>query len=820
MRAMKISLNWIKEFTDLPSKYSAKELAGLLTLRTCEVEGYEEQKAQFSNMVVGKTIKTKPHPNADKLRLVETDVGGGTVQIVCGGQNLTEGMLVAVALPGAIVKWHGTEIVELKETKIRGEHSFGMICAGEEIGLPAAPQNGITDLGALLAQFDIKPPKIGMPLAQALGLDDTIFEIDNKSLTHRPDLWGHYGMAREFSAFLSKKLKPFAPKIKLSAGGEKITVKVEKAEICKRFLSVIVSGVKVEKSPVWLIKRLEAVGMRPVNNIVDITNYVMHELGHPMHAFDRKIVKTDKFVIRYARENEIIETLDHKKRRLSKEDALVTNGENALAIAGVMGGANSEINPNTTEIILEVATWNPVLIRKTSQRHALRTDAAQRFEKSLDPEIALLAFRRACELIAKLCPGAKFGQTADYYPKKDKPIAVLLDTEKAKNKIGSRITEKEMAAHLKALGFGVAKAKKGNLKITVPSFRATKDINIEDDLVEEISRMHGYEKIVPALPNLPTKLPIVNTERVQKHRARQLLSLGLGFCETNHYSFYGSAEIKKCMLPEALHITPENPLTEDQTHLRISLLPNLLKSIALNLNSREEAKLYEIGRTYIKTEKYFPVEEKFICCVMVRPFGKLTTGAAHHDREIFYDGLGAAQTFLERFNAPAFTTQIPDGIPPYAHPAKCAAIMIGNKEIGIVYEIHPAVLKNFGIEKQCVAFEINFTKLVAQGQKDIAYRPIPRFPGIEIDVSILASCRIEARTLQDLIKQSAGPLMADLKLIDTFEGAALGEGKKSFTFRILLQSPDRTLTDEEMKQVQNSVFKTLQSGGFEIRGLK
>lgn len=813
---------------DIPEKYSSKELAELLTLRTAEVESFEDEKVKFANMVVGKIIKLRPHPNADKLRLADTDIGGRTVQIVCGGQNLNEGMFVAVALPGAVVNWHGAgETAELKETKIRGELSFGMICAGEEIGLPPSPPTYITDLSELWLKMGIEPSKPGTSLAKALKRDDTIFEIENKSLTHRPDLWGHFGMAREFSAIFGKSLHKIQPKVNFPKTGEKVKIKFDKPNIASRFLSVIITGIKIEESPEWLKKQLNAIGVNSVNNIVDATNYVMHELGHPMHAFDRRVIENDCFVMRFAKQGEIIETLDHKKRTLLPEDALVTNGEKSLALAGIMGGLDCEITPQTTEIILEVATWNPVMIRKTSSRLGLRTDAAQRFEKSLDPALAEIAFKRVCELILELCQGAKLaGPLTDVYPQKYKPVSVTLDCKKAVKKIGSEIKESEMAAHLTALGFGVKKAKRGTLKITVPSWRATKDINIEDDLVEEISRMHGYEKIKPILPTLPIRLPRENRERNLKHFSRQILSFGIGFDEISSYSFYGAGEILKCLLPHELHIEIENPLTEDQTHMRISLLPNMLKAVALNLKWKKEFKIYEIGRTYIKREQgirikdkgtkeensYFPTEEKFICGVIVKP---------ESDKEIFYDALNALQNFLEKFEAKDFQIEKADSknTPPYSHPSKCAIVKYRGKEIAVVYENHPQVLKNYGITSACAGFEINFTRLVSAERAEPNYNPLPRFPGIEIDISVLADKKTETRQIFDLIKRAGSELIANISPVDIFSGKSLGGNKKSFTFRVLLQSPDRTLTDSEMKQIQEKIFELLQKAGFSIRGL-
>ncbi|MBI2639108.1 phenylalanine--tRNA ligase subunit beta [Candidatus Peregrinibacteria bacterium] len=799
---MKVSLNWIKEFVDIPAKYSAKMLADLLTLRTCEVEGYEDQGRGLEGVVIGEMLKFSKHPNADKLNVAKVDIGRKEPLNLIFGQMVT--MHIGDRIPIAVAPTVLPTGLKIEAKDLRGVRSEGMLCLEQELGMK--------ETGVSLLYFPKTKP--GTPLAEALGLNDVIFEIDNKSITHRPDLWGHYGMAREFAAFLGKKLKSFVARTpgRLTGSGPKAKVDIAKKEIAARFLATIVFGIKVEESPQWLKNRLLAVGMRPVNNIVDITNYVMLELGQPLHAFDRRVVENDHFVIRYAKSGEVTTTLDHKKRQLSTEDALVTNGDTVLGIAGVMGGLNSEITPKTTDIILEVATWNPIMIRKTAQRHGLRTDAAQRFEKSLDPEITGIAFHRAVELILKICPTAKLaGPVTDVYPRKYKPVSVLLNIAQVNKKIGVDISEKEMAAHLKALEFAVGKAKKGFLKITVPSFRATKDINIEDDLVEEIARMHGYEKIPPILPMLPIKLPIENRERVLKHRTRQIFSMGLGFTEVSLYSFYGAPEVRKALLPEELHMRLENPLTEDQTHLRISLLPNMLKSAAVTLYSRDNLKLYEIGRTYIKEKEYFPREEKFITGVIAR------SETTKQSQEIFYNALGALQAFLDQFGAKV-RIDVAQTLPPYAHPSKCAAAKSAGQEIATIYEVHPQVLKNFGIESSVAAFEINFSRLVAVGQTQHAYHSLPRFPGIEIDISVLVPKLTPVREALELIRKTDQQLIANVSLIDIFEDKSLGADKKSFTFRVLLQSPDRTLTDEEMKQIQQRIFSALQGSGFVIRG--
>ncbi|PJC37007.1 phenylalanine--tRNA ligase subunit beta [Candidatus Peregrinibacteria bacterium CG_4_9_14_0_2_um_filter_53_11] len=812
---MKISLNWIKKFTTVPADLSAKRLGELLTLRTAEVEGVEEEALMFSEIVVGKVLSIQSHPNADKLKVTQVDIGKKKVQIVCGGTNLNVGMHVAVALPGASVLWHGEgEPVVLEETAIRGEKSFGMICAEEEIYLPTmTPQEGvaIADLDLIWKIMGLKPSAAGTPLAQALSRTDIIFDVDNKSLTHRPDLWSHYGMAREFSAFLKAKLKPFTTKVSFPKKGTKVAVKLDKPGLARRFLSVVITGIKVAPSPEWMQEQLKAVGIRPVSNIVDITNYVMLELGHPLHAFDRRVVGNDTFVVRTAKKGEVLETLDHKKRELSTEDVLVTNGKTALALAGVMGGLNSEITDSTTEVVLEVATWDPTKIRKTSQRHNLRSDAAQRFEKSLDPEVAGAAFNRAVELILELCPTAQLaGPATDVYADKATSPTVQLDVARTSRKIGAEITEKAATDYLTRLSFKVAKgSKKGFLKVTVPTFRATKDVSIEEDLVEEVARMYGYENIVPVLPSLPISLPIPNEERRREHEARQLLSLGLGFMENNCYSFYSEEEIADYGLDTALHLKVANPLSSDQTHMRTTLVPNLLKAVIKNREEQKSVHLYELGRSYIKeasSDSAFPREEKFICGIIAREKG-----------ETFYELLGVLRTFLERFEAPGSRVLESREPVPYAHPKASADFISGSTKIATLFDLHPAIAQAKGLSGSATIFELNLSQLVALGRRKFSYSPLPRFPGIELDISVLVERTTQSEVILRLLKKAGQQLIEEVELIDIFEGGSLAADKKSFTFRVLLRSAERTLTDDDLHQTQQAIYTAVEKAGYSVR---
>jgi phenylalanyl-tRNA synthetase beta chain len=826
---MKISLQWLSQFVEIPKDLSPKKIGELFTVRTAEVEGVIEEGQAFENMVVGLAKTVKPHPNADKLRIAETDIGSQTVQIVCGGVNLKEGMKVAVALPGARVKWHGEgDLITLEKTKIRGEESVGMICAGEEIGLPAGGEHEIIDLEKQKIDKELLKP--GTPLAQALGKNDIILEVDNKSLTHRPDLWGHYGIAREMAAIFNAKLKPYEKAMKLAKNEDfgtdtsALKIEVESKEIITRMSCAVITGITVKQSPEWLKRDLIAAGVRPVNNIVDVTNYVMLGLGQPMHAFDRNDVG-HKLIIRRAKKDEKVETLDHKMRTLTEQDIVVANEKNILALGGIIGGVNSEIHPETTEIILEAGTWKASLIRKTSTRLNVRTDAVQRYEKSLDPLMTEMAIRQACALIKKLCPKASITSPlldVDYSEKT--PKKVTINPAKVCSMIGTQIEGKEMIDILKRLQFKVAKtvgpAKEKLLKVEIPSWRATKDVGIEADIVEEIARLYGYEKIPAKLPKLPARLPHQNTERMRKHRAREILSHGLGFNEVYNYSFYSKEDFKKALLPEEKHLKLKNVLSEDQSHMRMSLVPNMLKNIEQNSRFFPEFKTYEIGHIYEEVGQYFPKEEKWICGAIVQPAsgsGKITS-MENIANEPFFQAKGALETFLQHFGNKNFATH--EGIShPCAHPKKSLAYSESSDEVEFarVYEVHPTVLKNFGLEKKKIAlFEISLQKITETGLQQ-RYRPIPRFPGIEIDISILMDEKKQVKDIENLMRVS--PLVKRIELFDLYSGNTIEAGKKSVTFKILLQSDERTLTDEEMKEIQSKIFDNIQKTGSTIRGL-
>lgn len=804
---MLVSFNWIKDFVDVPSDLSPQELGKIVTLKTAEVEQVVSEAEKYDKMVVGKVTKLEKHPDADKLKIAHTDLGDETVQIVCGGANLEEGMIVAVAKVGAVVDWHGEgKIIEMKKVKIRGVESHGMICAGSEIGLDD-PDAGPEDI-MNLNHTDAAP---GTPLSELFDKTDIVMEFDNKSLTHRPDLWGHYGIAREVAAIADKKLKKYEANPKIPEKGETIDVKVEDTDLCPRFCALVINNVKVEDSPDWLQKRLRAVGHGVHSNIVDITNYVMTELGQPMHAFDKELVK-DGIVVRTAKKDEKLTTLDGKEHKLSEEMGVVANKNAAQSIAGIIGGKDSGISEKTTSIVLEAANWHASRLRRTSTKIGVRTDALQRFEKSLDPMMCPVAIKRAAELVLELCPEAEIaGPIVDIDHSDKKAITIDINLDKTRSKIGIEISDKDIKKILESLEFEVEEGGKGKFKVTVPSFRATKDVQIEDDLIEEVARMYGYDNIDPVLPSLPTKLPAENHERFQKHRARELFAHALGFDEVSNYSFYGKDVIEACNMDEEGHLKVLNYLSEDQTHMRTSMIPNLFKSIQTNIKNFDEFKIFEIGHTYKEIGQFMPHEEKYIAGAVVQK-GK--------SDEVFYQAKGAIEALFKKFNLdlPKPVRDIENA--PFAHPNKALTYIEKNgATLAKVFIVHPGVQKNHDLSDYCIAlFEINFSEVMRLEKPEAKYSPIPKFPSTDFDVSILIDRTTEIGRIQSAIKQADQSLITNVELFDIYQGKGIDDDKKSVAFSITLQADDRTLTEAEINESQNKVFASIEKLGGEIRG--
>lgn len=805
---MNISVNWIKKYVDLPKDLSARDFGLKLTLATVEVEDFESLTEKFEKIVVGKILKIKKHPNADKLRLAQVAIAKDEqVPIVCGGSNLNEGMLVAVALVGAKVRWHGQgEPVVLAPAEIRGVKSQGMICAAQEVGLqeifPRQNETEILDL----SQFKAAP---GDLLAKVLGLDDIIYEIDNKSLTNRPDLWGHYGMAREVAAIYNKKIKEYkTAKIK-EAKEVKLTVDNQEPDLCPRYLGIRIDNVKVEPSPEWLKKHLQSINVKSINNIVDITNYLLFDLGQPMHAFDASLIKDNKIIVRRANKKEQIKTLDEEIRQLTADDLVIADTQRAVALAGVMGGENSEITDKTTSIIIESATFDAYNIRKTSERLGLRTEASMRYEKSLDPELAKTAIEKAVELVLQICPQAKVvSNLADEYSKKESEIVIDTSYQFIIDRIGQKIEQNKIKDILARLGFKI-KDKSGRLKIIVPSWRATKDISIAEDIVEEVARLYGYDNLEPQMPQVETNLMPENKLRNLERKVKNLLVNACAATEVYNYSFVDEKLLNLLELNPKENIEVQNPISQEQTLLKKFLLPNLLKNTADNLRFYKKINIFESCRVFISQPGEDLIKPKQNNYLPSQPLMLAGIYSSEKNLQPFYQAKAIVCLLLEKLGIKYLESSAKQ-ILAFAHPHRNWSAEIKDKEFIFAGEIHPKILQALGIEQKVAFWQINLTELNNFYELQYEYQPIAKFPAVELDLSIVVDDKVIWKDIKNIVTSIEPQLIRQVKLFDVFKNDKIGVGKKSLAFHLVYQADDRTLELKEVQKLQDKVIDQLQ----------
>ncbi|MBU1131122.1 phenylalanine--tRNA ligase subunit beta [Patescibacteria group bacterium] len=800
---MKISLNWLKQYVDIPKGLDPKELALKLTMSTVEVEEVIDQRERYQNMVIGEIVDITDHPQADKLKVCKVNAGKGQkLQVICGADNIRKGMKGILALPGAMVKWHGQgELVKLEKTKIRGVESSGMLCAPSEVSLAEEfkEEEGVVDLG--------EEGKVGQPIAEALGFDDVIFNIDNKSITHRPDLWGHYGLAREIAALLNKKLKDLKVDDAEEGNDVDLKIKIEDKENCFRYIGAVIGNIKVEPSPLWMQTLLTSAGMRPINNIVDITNYVMLELGRPSHAFDRREIKGDAIIVRRAKQGEKFKTLDGQERGLTSAMCLVCDSKRAVDLAGIMGGENSEIKNDTTEIILELANFNPVNIRKTSTQLGLRTESAARFEKSLDPSLAELGMKRIITLIKELIPRAKvISRVADVNYGREEKRNIELDLDFLNRRIGQKIPKKEVISILENLSFQV-KDNQEKLLVIPPSFRTAKDISIPEDLVEEVARIYGYDKIIPVMPLVSMETPAVNNELVIERKIKDILSQSLGAAEVYNYSFTSEKNINQLGLKIDDHLELANSISQEQKYLRQNLFENLVANLESNLRFFDELNIFEIGRVYLKeagnfkfnnkSQNFLPRQEKYLAGL------KLSAGK----EEVFYQAKGIIEIILKNLEVDFEFAQGQAKIP-WIDKNQYLEVRALGQIIGFVSKLNPRLLNQLEIKQAAGVWELNFNQLLKYAQDRKKYQPLPKFPKIIYDLSLIVPKAVLWENIEKEVYE-ASPLINKVELFDVYEIAMLGPDKRSLAFHVYFQSQDRTLEAREAEELREKIIKLL-----------
>jgi phenylalanyl-tRNA synthetase beta chain len=810
---MNISLNWLKQYVDIDDNVDPKELGLKLTLATVEVEEVIDAGETLENIFVGKVNEIKKHPDADKLQVVVVEVGDEKIEVVCGGSNLKQDMAVAFAKVGAKVRWHGEgELIELTKVKVRGVESAGMICASSEIGLGELFEHGETEI-LDLTQLNLT---VGQPLASALGLDDVIYDIDNKSLTNRPDLWGHYGMAREVATIYNKKLKEYKIEKFKSVKDFDLSVKVENKDLCPRYLGVALKNIKIEESPEWLKKYLQSVGQRPINNIVDITNYIMHDLGQPLHAFSADKIKDNKIIVRTAKPGEKFTTLDGNEYKLLEEDLVIADKDKAVALAGVMGGENSQIDEKTGIVIIEAANFDPTTIRKTANRLDLRTDSSTRFEKSLDPNMAEIALRRAVNLIQELIPAAEV--VSDVIDVKNfelnqGPIEISYDF--INRRIGEELKKDEIRSTLTGLGFGL-KESKDNLKIKIPTWRATKDVSLKEDIIEEIARIHGYDNLTPVMPTIDMVVPEENRLRTLERRVKEIIMSNTGGNEVCNYSFVEKELLEKVGQPLD-HVLVENPVTESQQYMRKSLMPGLLDCVVNNLRFEEEMNLFEAGKVFLNDtdgENSLPDSENHLPSQPLFAGGAVVAG----DKDVVFNKTkGIIELLFDKLNI-KIDFEVGELADYWTHPKQSLKIMIGKELLGYISNVHPEIVSNFDIAKPVCVWTINLSKLLEYWNTGRAYQPISKYPAIELDVSMLVDETVLWNNIEDLVLSTDPNLIKEVSLFDVYKSDKIEAGKKSLAFRIKYHSDEKTLEMKDIESIHQGILKQLEKAvGAELR---
>jgi len=788
---MKVPLSWLRDYVDI--NVSSKEYAEAMTMSGSKVEGLEVQGEEISNVVVGKILSLEKHPNADRLQVAKVDVGNEIIQIVTGAQNIKVGDCVPVALHGSTLPGG----VKITKGKLRGIESNGMMCSIQELGLtkndyPEAAEDGIFILEeGLTAGKDIK---------EVLGLNDTVVEFEITS--NRPDCLSIIGLARESAVTLKSEFKK--PSISFKEEDDDAnkfaTVEIKDADLCPRYVARIVKDVKIEPSPEWMRRRLKAAGVRPINNIVDITNYVMLEYGQPMHAFDLEYLHGHKIIVRRAYEGETIKTLDDQERKLDTSMLVIADADRAVAVAGVMGGANSEITENTKTILFESAAFNGISVRLTSKKLGLRTEASSRFEKGLDPEGAAAAIDRACQLVEQLGAGKVCKGRIDCYVNKPETRVISFRPEKINALLGTSIDTEEMISIFKALEFEVDE---NNMTVKIPSFRP--DIEREADLAEEVARFHGYNKIEATL--LAGKAATLGRKSFEQKIEDMIKNsmIACGLSEIYTYSFTSPKVFEKINLPaeselrKAVVIT--NPLGEDYSIMRTTTIPDMLEVLSRNYNRRiDEARLFELSHVYLPKElpiTGLPEEKKVLTIGM---YGKVD----------FYDLKGVIEDLMSVLRIEDYSFE-PESDNPTFHPGRTAKLLIKGKQAGIFGEIHPEVVEKFeGPERTYIGF-VEVNPLVQSASVKAQYTPLPKFPAVTRDIALLVRDDVLVKQIEDVIKQHSGKILEDVKLFDIYKGKQVAEGMKSVAYSITFRASDRTLKDDEVNKVMDKILENLEA---------
>lgn len=804
---MFVSYKWLQEYVDL-SGISAAELADKITKSGIEVEGVEKKSEGLKGVVIGHVLEREQHPNADKLNKCLVDIGAEEpVQIICGAPNVDKGQKVAVATVGAVLPGN----FKIKKAKLRGEESHGMICSLQELGI----ESKIVAKEYAVGIFNFpQDAQVGEDALEALGLDDEILEL---SLTpNRSDALSMLGVAYEVAAILGRDVK--WPTIEKEEASEKaseyISVKVEATEDNPLYIAKVVKDVKIGPSPLWMQTSLMAAGIRPHNNVVDITNFVLLEYGQPLHAFDYDRLGSKELVIRRAKDAEKITTLDEAERTLTPDHLVITNGTEPVAIAGVMGGANSEVKNDTTTVIIEAAYFKGSTVRKASKDHGLRSEASARFEKGVDPARVREAGERAAQLMAEYAGGTILEGSVEYNDMKVEPAVISITLNKINGLLGTSMSVSEVQDIFTRLQFDVA-VEGENFTVTIPTRRG--DITIEADLVEEAARLYGYDNIPSTLPTGTTTPGALSDYQQKRRKARRTLE-GVGLFQAITYSLTSTEKAAQFALEARESIRLAMPMSEERSQLRLSIVPQLLEVVKYN-NARQmdSVALYEIGSVFLKQDgEQLPEEREHVAAAITGLWeSHLWQGekkpvdffVAKGILEALFDTLGVASQIEYR------QAEVKN-----LHPGRTAEVLLNGEVIGFIGQVHPTVQKELDI-KETYVFELSFKALAEAKVAPIAYETIPRFPSITRDIALVVDSTTKAGDIQSIIVEAGGSLLKEVQVFDLYEGDKMEEGKKSIAYSLKYFDPERTLTDEDITKAHDKVLAAVKDqAGAELRG--
>ncbi len=811
---MKVSLNWIRDYVQLPADADLKKLAYDLTMSTVEVEDTIELAKQFDHMVVGVINTIEQHPNADKLRVCMTDIGGRVESIVCGGSNLREGMKVAVALPGSVCRWHGEgEPVEIKKSKLRGVDSYGMICGAVEIGLadlfPTKEEAHILDL----SDFDAPA---GTPLADALDLNDIILEIDNKSMTNRPDLWGHYGIAREIAALYDLPMKEFPHFDRNVENTSGFHVTVEDAERCPRMTGTQIENVCVKPAPYWMQVRIWKTGMRPINALVDITNYVMLATGQPSHAYDSDHI-AGHIIVRRAKAGETLTLLNGKELPLSTDDLTIADDAGIVGLAGVMGGAKDSILPTTSKVILEIANFQAAGIRRTALRYDNRTEASARYEKAIDPERCDQALDLSMQLFSDLYPEMKVTGLVDEYPRHLKQAEIDVPLSWLERRLGKRLPPEEIRHKMELLGYGISFSG-DNMHVVVPTWRSTGDVSIQADIMEEVARMYGYENF-EAEPITTTFDGAINQlDKDLERRIKEYLAIRCGMQEIFTYPWMEESYVNAVLQSTEGILSLSTPPSPAERFVRSSLLPNLCKAVVKNERYFDEFSIFETAQVF-RDENYtspydprekLPSQRKNVAGAFVTTDKDITA--------LFRKAKGVVEMMARYVHMETLTFRQTEK-PVWADNVVWLNIYRGEEKVGDLALLSKKVSMACGIKNlNVMLFQLDQDSLVPLKSRTNTFTHMAEYPMTDYDISLLLDGSVQWKDVLQTVGGIKSELLHGASFVDEYRGKQVPAGKKSLTLRLSIGSKEKTLTSSEIEEVASNVLnKIAKRFGAELR---